>query len=324
MRLDWTRRRAPIAMVVAIVATVLSLVSAATTREGVALSIAFDLAIACVTTLSLPDLKSSHPVVSRAALTLLALDVAIFITFFLNSSTNFNLATGAAMSIVLLGLSFLTGASGQISLGNGAFMGVGAFAMAIWSNHHATTPIFLTLLIAVACGALVGLLLGLPATRLRGPYLAGMTLAFLPSVAELPIYDADVEAAGVPDKVAALGAAIGAADGLIIVTPEYNYGVPGVLKNAVDWLSRPPGDATLRGRPIALMGASTGYVGTMRAQLAWRQMWHFFKCPVFSEAELTVAFAAKAVDESGALTDPAYLKSLDGYLEALAAWLEPH
>jgi branched-chain amino acid transport system permease protein len=104
--------------------------------------------------------------------------VAICITRFLNSSTNFNLATGAAMSIVLLGLSFLTGASGQISLGNGAFMGVGAFAMAIWANHHATTPIFLTLLIAVACGALVGLLLGLPATRLRGPYLAGMTLAF--------------------------------------------------------------------------------------------------------------------------------------------------
>jgi len=90
-------------------------VSATTTREGVALSIAIDLAIACVTTLSQPDLKSSHPVVSRAALTLLGLDVAIFITFFLNSSTNFNLATGAAMSIVLLGLSFLTGASGQIS-----------------------------------------------------------------------------------------------------------------------------------------------------------------------------------------------------------------
>jgi len=158
--------------------SVVAVVSATTTREGVALSIAIDLAIACVTTLSLPDLKSSHPVVSRAALTLLGLDVAIFITFFLNSSTNFNLATGAAMSIVLLGLSFLTGASGQISLGNGAFMGVGAFAMAIWSNHHATTPIFLTLLIAVGCGALVGLLLGLPATRLRGPYLAGMTLAF--------------------------------------------------------------------------------------------------------------------------------------------------
>jgi branched-chain amino acid transport system permease protein len=178
MKRDWTRRRAPLALAVAVVVSVVAVVSATTTREGVALSIAIDLAIACVTTLSQPDLKSSHPVVSRAALTLLGLDVAIFITFFLNSSTNFNLATGAAMSIVLLGLSFLTGASGQISLGNGAFMGVGAFAMAIWSNHHATTPIFLTLLIAVGCGALVGLLLGLPATRLRGPYLAGMTLAF--------------------------------------------------------------------------------------------------------------------------------------------------
>ncbi len=178
MKFAGTRRRVPIAMGVAVVATVVALVSTTTSREGVALSVAFDLAVACGLILSLPSFKLSHPVVSRAALTLLGLDVAIFITFFLNSSTNFNLATGAAMSIVLLGLSFLTGASGQISLGNGAFMGVGAFAMAIWANHHTTTPIVATLLIAVVCGALVGLLLGLPATRLRGPYLAGMTLAF--------------------------------------------------------------------------------------------------------------------------------------------------
>ncbi len=177
MPLARIRRRVPIALGVAVVATVVIL-SADATRRGVALCLAFDLAVACGTVLSLPGFKMSHPVVWRAALTLLGLDVAVFITFFLNSSTNFNLATGAAMSIVLLGLSFLTGASGQISLGNGAFMGVGAFAMAIWANHHATTPIVLTLLIAVACGALVGLLLGLPATRLRGPYLAGMTLAF--------------------------------------------------------------------------------------------------------------------------------------------------
>ena len=178
MKFVGNQRRVPIAIGVAVVATVIALVSATTSREGVALCVAFDLAIACATTLSLPGIKSNHPVLSRAALTLLGLDVAIFITFFLNSSTNFNLATGAAMSIVLLGLSFLTGASGQISLGNGAFMGVGGFVMAIWANHHATTPIVVTLLIAVVCGALVGLLLGLPATRLRGPYLAGMTLAF--------------------------------------------------------------------------------------------------------------------------------------------------
>ncbi len=125
-----------------------------------------------------PDSSRATPSSRARRSRVLGLDVALFITFFLSSSTNFNLATGAAMSIVLLGLSFLTGASGQISLGNGAFMGVGAFVMAIWANHHATTPIVVTLLIAVACGALVGLLLGLPATRLRGPYLAGMTLAF--------------------------------------------------------------------------------------------------------------------------------------------------
>jgi branched-chain amino acid transport system permease protein len=171
-------RRVPTAIAGAIVVTIVALVTASTTRDGIALSVAIDLAIACAVAMSFPGLKTGHPVLSRAVLTLLGLDVAIFLTFFFSSSTNFNLATGAAMSIVLLGLSFLTGASGQISLGNGAFMGVGAFAMAIWANHHATTPIVLSLLIAVACGALVGLLLGLPATRLRGPYLAGMTLAF--------------------------------------------------------------------------------------------------------------------------------------------------
>ena len=171
-------RRVPVAIAVAIVVTVVALLAARTTREGIALGVALDLAIACGTVRSVSGFKSGHPVLARAALTLLGLDIALSLTFFLSSSTNFNLATGAAMSIVLLGLSFLTGASGQISLGNGAFMGVGAFVMAIWANHHATTPIVLTLLIAVVCGALVGLLLGLPATRLRGPYLAGMTLAF--------------------------------------------------------------------------------------------------------------------------------------------------
>ncbi|MGB8196875.1 MAG: branched-chain amino acid ABC transporter permease [Acidimicrobiales bacterium] len=175
-----TRQRVPAAIALAIVATVISLLSTPTSRDGVAYSLVAIVAIACLSVLTLPGFNVSHPVVSRAALTLLGVDVTLFITFLLssNTTTNNNLATGAAMSIVLLGLSFLTGASGQISLGNGAFMGVGAFVMAIWANHHATTPIVITLLIAVACGALVGLLLGLPATRLRGPYLAGMTLAF--------------------------------------------------------------------------------------------------------------------------------------------------
>ncbi len=178
MTLTWSRQRFPIAFGVAVVVAIVALLSATTIRDGVAISIAIDLAVLCLTALTQNGFKTSHPVLTRAALTLLGLDVAIVITRFLDSSANFNLGTGAAMSIVLLGLSFLTGASGQISLGNGAFMGVGAFVMAIWANHHATTPIVVTLLIAVVCGSLVGLLLGLPATRLRGPYLAGMTLAF--------------------------------------------------------------------------------------------------------------------------------------------------
>ncbi|HET8989552.1 MAG TPA: branched-chain amino acid ABC transporter permease [Acidimicrobiales bacterium] len=127
---------------------------------------------------SWPTVRAKHPALARAMLTLVLVDLVVFATAFVSVPTDFNLATGAAMAIVLLGLSFLTGASGQISIGNGAFMGVGAFATAIWANHHATTPIVVTLVIAVAVGALVGLLLGLPATRLRGPYLAGMTLAF--------------------------------------------------------------------------------------------------------------------------------------------------
>jgi branched-chain amino acid transport system permease protein len=157
---------------------VLTFVSASTTRDAVALSVAFAVAILSLSILSVRGIRVTHPVLARAATCFLVVDVLVIATYFFPSFTNYNLAIGAAMAIVLLGLSFLTGASGQISLGNAAFMGVGALAVAIWANHHPTTPIVAVLLIALACGALVGLLLGLPATRLRGPYLAGMTLAF--------------------------------------------------------------------------------------------------------------------------------------------------
>ena len=174
-----TQRRHAVVTVVAVVLGVLAaVVFTPDAHAATVLSIMTTLVVLGVSTLRIPHLHAQHPVVSRLALTVVTLAVVLTLTFFLSSTTNFNLATGAAIAIVLLGLSFLTGASGQISLGNSAFMGVGAFAMAIWANHHATTPIAISLLIAVVCGAVVGLLLGLPATRLRGPYLAGMTLAF--------------------------------------------------------------------------------------------------------------------------------------------------
>lgn len=140
-------------------------------------------------------------------------------------------------------------------------------------------------------------------------------------ISAFPVFSQDAEAAGVPVAVTAAREVLQSSACVLLVTPEYNHGVPGMLKNAVDWLSRPYGDSPLIGRPMALMGASTGYYGTIRAQLAWRQMWYFFKCPVFSDAELTLGFAAKAFDEKGALIEPRYVESLDKYLEALAVWL---
>ncbi|PNA19004.1 FMN reductase, partial [Pseudomonas sp. MPR-R1B] len=90
-------------------------------------------------------------------------------------------------------------------------------------------------------------------------------------LAEVPLYNADVEAQGDPSAVAAFKAAIRAADGLLIATPEYNHGVPGVMKNAIDWASRPPRQAALDGKPVGLIGASPGLTGSARGQSQLRQ-----------------------------------------------------
>ena len=178
MALNSYRRHVIVTAVLLGLTVITSFLVAPNGHSALVLSVMTALFVVGVSIRRIPGLHTNHPAVSRAALTVAALAATLIATYFLSATTNFNLATGAAMSIVLLGLSLLTGASGQISLGNSAFMGVGAFAMAIWANHHTTTPIVVSLLIAIIAGALVGLLLGLPATRLRGPYLAGMTLAF--------------------------------------------------------------------------------------------------------------------------------------------------
>ncbi len=149
-----------------------------TTRLRVALALLGALGVAALGGLSVARTRRDHPLVTRVLVTVVVVVIALVATARLSSNVDTDVAIGAAMTIVLLGLSFLTGSSGQISLGNGAFMGVGAFTVAIWANHHATSPLILVLVLAVAAGAAVGFLLGLPATRLRGPYLAGMTLAF--------------------------------------------------------------------------------------------------------------------------------------------------
>jgi len=135
-----------------------------------------------------------------------------------------------------------------------------------------------------------------------------------------PLFSQDLES-DPPEDVILAKEVIRSSRCLLLSTPEHDYGVPGVLKNAVDWLSRPHGDPTLDGRPLALMGASTGYMGTMRAQLAWRQMWHFSHAPVFSDVELTVSFSASKFAD-GRLVDEDVLRQLDLFLAGLHEWLE--
>ena len=94
----------------------------------------------------------------------------------------------------------------------------------------------------------------------------GVEVFALPSIRDLPLYDADVQAEGFPPAVIALAAQIRAADGVLIVTPEYNYSLPGVLKNAIDWLSRVP-EQPLAGKPVAIQTASMGVIGGARCRM---------------------------------------------------------
>ena len=148
----------------------------------------------------------------------------------------------------------------------------------------------------------------------------GLEIVQVP-IRDFPFFDQDEEAEA-PRVVLEAKQLIQSTDCVLLVSPEYDYGVPGFLKNAVDWLSRPFGDPTLVGRPMAVMGASTGYMGTIRGQLHWRQSWYFFRAPVFSEAEVAVAFSADSFDEEGVLINERYVATLDHYLLTLKDWLE--
>ena len=147
-----------------------------------------------------------------------------------------------------------------------------------------------------------------------------MEIAVFDRLRDVPPYDADVEAAGDPEPVVALKAAIRDADALLIVTPEYNYSVPGVLKNAIDWASRPPASSVLIGKPAAIMGATPGRTGTARAQLALRQSFVFTQTPVLPGPEVLVAEAAQRFAADGTLTDERTRQFVRMLLERLAAW----
>src|SRR5512136_2794919 len=118
----------------------------------------------------------------------------------------------------------------------------------------------------------------------------------------IPPFNQDLENEP-PEKVKDFKARIRAADAILIVTPEYNYSIPGVLKNAIDWASRPYGDNAFEGKPAAVMGASIGMLGTARAQYDLRRSFVFLNmCPV-NRPEVMMPFAASKVDDQGKVTD---------------------
>jgi chromate reductase len=149
---------------------------------------------------------------------------------------------------------------------------------------------------------------------------AGMEIT-LHDIAEIPLYNGDVEAKGDPPPVAAFKSAIRDAAGLLIATPEYNYGVPGVLKNAIDWASRPSEGSVLNGKPAAIMGASPSTRGTARAQLQLRQSFVFTQTLAMLGPELLVARAHEKFDADGRLTDEGTRGYARKFLEAFATWI---
>jgi chromate reductase len=148
----------------------------------------------------------------------------------------------------------------------------------------------------------------------------GMTIEQF-DIAVIPLYNADVEAAGDPAGVAAFKAAICAADGVLMATPEYNHGVPGVTKNAVDWASRPANNAALNGKPVGIIGASPGLVGTARGQSQLRQAFEFTNSYCMPQPEVLVSRAGDKFDAEGKLTDQGTRDFLQKYLIALRAWI---
>ena len=141
-------------------------------------------------------------------------------------------------------------------------------------------------------------------------------------LAPIPLYNGDVEAKGDPEPVAAFKAAIREADALLFATPEYNFGVPGVLKNAIDWASRPPRGSVLQGKPAAIMGATPGMGGTGRSQMQLRQVFVFTQTYALLSPEVLVARAHEKFDASGKLTDEPTRKFVAQLLEALVQWAQ--
>ncbi|MEO8714337.1 MAG: NAD(P)H-dependent oxidoreductase [Acetobacteraceae bacterium] len=139
-------------------------------------------------------------------------------------------------------------------------------------------------------------------------------------IAPIPLYNEDVKAQGFPPPVEALRRKVLEADGVLLASPEYNYSTSGVLKNTIDWVSRPPGQP-FDGKPIAIMGASGGLLGTARAQYHLRQMFVFMNGHVMNRPEVMIPQAQNKFDAEGKLEDQPTRDFVSALLVAFAAWV---
>jgi len=143
----------------------------------------------------------------------------------------------------------------------------------------------------------------------------GMTIE-IADISRIPMYNDDVRAAGEPAEVAALKAQIRAADAVLLVTPEFNFSIPGVLKNTLDWMSRPP-EPPFDGKVVAIMGASPGPVGTARVQYDLRKVLVFMNSFTVNKPEVFINHCAGKFDAQGNLTDEATAKFIGDLLVSL-------
>lgn len=151
---------------------------------------------------------------------------------------------------------------------------------------------------------------------------AGTTMELVPANGiDLPIFNSDL---GEPAAVISLKAAIAAADGVVFAIPEYNYSIPGGLKNALDWVSRPPPTSPLRSKPVALVGAASGMSGTIRAQTHMRNILVYSDAPCLLQPEILIPRAQDKFDAEGRLTDESTRQLLERFGLQLAAFVAKH
>jgi chromate reductase len=149
---------------------------------------------------------------------------------------------------------------------------------------------------------------------------SGMSIEIM-SLAEVPLYNEDVKQVGFPPAVNDLRAAVRAADGVILATPEYNHSYSGVIKNAVDWISRPP-DQPFQDKPLAIMAASPGFTGGVRGATHLKQCLGYLDAKLLATPEVLIAQAKERFDEAGELKDEATRQMMGKMLANFAAWIE--